>query len=37
MEKCVVARIADGRIVEEFEHSDYLGFLKQPGVMPPLG
>ena len=34
---CVVVRIEDGRIVEEFEHSDYLGFLQQLGVVPPLG
>ena len=34
---CVVVRIVDGKIVEEFEHSDYLGFLQQLGVIPPLG
>jgi steroid delta-isomerase-like uncharacterized protein len=34
---CVVVRIADGKIVEEFEYSDYLGFLQQLGVVPPLG
>jgi predicted ester cyclase len=34
---CVVVRIEDGKIVEEFEHSDYLGFLQQLGVVPPLG
>jgi len=37
MEKCVVVTIADGRIVEEFEYADYLGFLQQLGVVPPLG
>ena len=34
---CVVVCIEDGKIVEEFEHSDYLGFLQQLGVIPPLG
>ena len=34
---CVVVRIVDGKIVEEFEHSDYLGFLQQLGVIPALG
>ena len=34
---CVVVQIVDGRIVEEFEHSDYLGFLQQLGVIPALG
>ena len=34
---CVVVHIVDGKIVEEFEHSDYLGFLQQLGVIPPLG
>lgn len=34
---CVVVNIAGGKIVEEFEHSDYLGFLQQLGVVPPLG
>ena len=37
MEKCVVVHISDGRIVEEFEYADYLGFLQQLGVVPPLG
>jgi hypothetical protein len=34
---CVVVHIADGKIVEEFEHADYLSFLQQLGVVPPLG
>jgi steroid delta-isomerase-like uncharacterized protein len=34
---CVVVHVADGRIVEEFEYSDYLGFLQQLSVVPPLG
>jgi predicted ester cyclase len=34
---CVVVHIAGGKIVEEFEYSDYLGFLQQLGVVPPLG
>ena len=33
----VLVHIVDGKIVEEFEHSDYLGFLQQLGVVPPLG
>ena len=34
---CTMVRIKDGKVVEEFEHSDYLGFLQQIGVVPPLG
>ena len=34
---CVVVHIADGKIVEELEYADYLGFLQQLGVVPPLG
>ena len=34
---CSVYHVAGGKIVEEFEHSDYLGFLQQLGVVPPLG
>ena len=37
MDKCVVVRIADDQIAEEFEYADYLGFLQQLGVVPPLG
>jgi steroid delta-isomerase-like uncharacterized protein len=37
MEKCVVVHFADGKIVEEFEHADYLSFLQKLGVVPPLG
>jgi predicted ester cyclase len=37
MEKCVVVHTKDGKIAEEFEHADYLGFLQQLGVVPPLG
>jgi predicted ester cyclase len=37
MEKCVVVHLADGKIVEEFEYADYLGFLQQVGGVPPLG
>ena len=28
---------ANGKVVEEWEYSDYLGFLMQLGVIPPLG
>ena len=34
---CILVHLADGKIVEEFEHSDYLGFLQQLGVVSPLG
>lgn len=37
LQGCIVAHIANGKIVEEFEYSDYLGFLQQLGVVPPLG
>ena len=37
MEKCVVVHLNDGMIIEEFEFADYLGFLQQLGVVPPLG
>jgi len=34
---CTVVHIEDGKVVEELEYSDYLGFLQQLGVVPPLG
>jgi len=34
---CNVSRWAGGKIMEEREFSDYLGFLMQLGVIPPLG
>jgi len=34
---CLVSRWGDGKIVEEWEYSDYLGFLQQLGVIPSLG
>ncbi|MBM4467122.1 MAG: ester cyclase [Chloroflexi bacterium] len=37
LQGCVVVHIANGKIVEEFEYSDYLGFLQQLGVVPSLG
>ena len=30
-------RYADGKIVEMWQQGDYVGFMKQIGVMPPLG
>ena len=33
----VVVHVQDGKIVEEFEYSDYLGFLQQLQVVPALG
>jgi len=34
---CIVVHVENGKVVEEFEYSDYLGFLQQLGVIPPLG
>ena len=34
---CILVHLAHGKIVEEFEHSDNLGFLEQLGVVPALG
>ncbi len=34
---CVVVHVVNGKVAEEFEYSDYLGFLQQLGVVPPLG
>lgn len=32
-----IARIADGKIVEEWSHIDMFGLLQQLGVIPPMG
>lgn len=37
LQGCVVVHVAGGKVIEEFEYSDYLGFLQQLGVVPPLG
>jgi len=37
LEGCVVYHIKDGKVVEVWEYSDYLGFLQQLGVVPALG
>jgi hypothetical protein len=37
LQGCIVVHGKDGKVVEEWEHSDYLGFLQQLGVVPPLG
>ena len=34
---CTVVHVKDGKVVEELEYADYLGFLQQLGVVPPLG
>jgi len=34
---CVLVHVENGKVVEEFDHSDYLGFLQQLGVVPALG
>jgi predicted ester cyclase len=37
LQGCVVLHVKDGKVVEELEYSDYLGFLQQLGVVPSLG
>jgi predicted ester cyclase len=37
LEGCVVVHVKDGKVIEEWEYSDYLGFLQQLGIVPPLG
>jgi predicted ester cyclase len=37
LQGCLVAHVKDGKVIEEWEYSDYLGFLQQLGVVPPLG
>ena len=37
LEGCTVYHIKNGKIVEFFEYSNYLGFFQQLGVIPPLG
>jgi steroid delta-isomerase-like uncharacterized protein len=34
---CTVVHIKDGKVIEEFEYADCLGFLQQLEVVPPLG
>lgn len=36
-EGCIVYRLEDGRIVEEWDYWDELGFWQQLGVIPPIG
>ncbi len=37
LHSCVVVHVKDGKVVEEWEYSDYLGFLQQLGVVPAMG
>jgi predicted ester cyclase len=37
LQGCVVVHVKDGKVIEEWEYSDYLGFLQQLGVVPALG
>jgi predicted ester cyclase len=37
LQGCVVVHVKDGKVVEEWEYSDYLGFLQQLGVVPAMG
>ena len=34
---CVVVHVANGKVAEDFEHSDHLGFLQQLDVVPLPG
>ncbi len=34
---CNVSHWANGKVIEEWEFSDYLGLLMQLGVIPPMG
>jgi steroid delta-isomerase-like uncharacterized protein len=34
---CTVVHLKDGKVIEEFEYGDYLGFLQQLGIIPSLG
>jgi predicted ester cyclase len=36
LQGCIVVHVRDGKVVEEWEYSDYLGFLQQSGVVPSL-
>jgi predicted ester cyclase len=37
LDGCVVVHVKDGKVIEEWEYSDYLGFLQQLGLVPALG
>ncbi len=37
LQGCGVVHIKDDKIIEEWAYSDFLGFLQQLGVLPPLG
>jgi predicted ester cyclase len=37
LQGCIVVHVKDGKVIEEWEYSDYLGFLQQLGVVPALG
>lgn len=37
LQGCVMVRVKNGKVVEEWEYSDYLGFLQHLGVVPALG
>jgi predicted ester cyclase len=34
---CVVYHLKNGKVVEFFEHSDFMGLLQQLGIVPPMG
>ncbi len=36
LQGCVMVRLKNGQVVEEWEYSDYLGFLQQLGLVPAL-
>jgi predicted ester cyclase len=37
MTGCNIAHWRGTKVIEEWEHGDYLGVLQQIGVIPPLG
>lgn len=37
LQGCAVVHVKDGKVIEEWEYSDYLGFFQQLGVVPSLG
>lgn len=37
LQGCVIVQVKDGKVVEDWEYSDYLGFLQQLGVVPAPG
>ena len=36
LEGCIIVHVKDGKVIEEWEYSDYLGFMQQLGLVPAL-